>query len=689
MKTKIYHSFLLIILSLILLVGASSVAHADNNDASSSINRFNVVVVLDASNSMNYTDPSGLRYEAISQFTSLLAEQGNYLGGIVFSNHVAAYQDPILVNCQANKDEVTALLESVMSNGVTADMGYTNIGEALSKAVDMLLTSGNQDLPSVIVFLGDGNTEMPTAEEQTASLTSKADAIQLARENNVNIYSVCLNANNKADTSEMEQISSATGGAFKEVSSAEDLQDVFNIFYSLIYGTSTITLADDVFPSSGVLETSFDIPGLEVEEVNIVINGATTNISLFNPVGEKTEASSVSSDTFTLVKITEFIPGTWKLITEGVPGDSIKINMIYNTNLGIDVNVEPDSLMASINNPISVTATLKSGTISANSNDHYSGYSALLQIMNAYGEVIETQPMDVSDGAFAATYQPEEGTYYLNVYVSGNHLEKTSANIGPITVSKGSEEIGEPVNSAPVPKDTPVKETVYIWPFKGGNISIDMTTLASDPDNDELRYQLVSSSFIEDTDFRVDGNIITLDHFSLSKGSFDIKATDTGGLSCNIEVIVTSYNVGVMACIGLAIAALIALLIIGGNIWYWSQKPFRGTISVQSYLNGKYKGTPRTPRRGKCKLSAFQLDPLGLDYNKSYFQATGQQFIWLHTNVPVIWNGQNTNKVRIQSGAEVTLSIKEGDSKLLYVRFDSRMKGTPRGSRQKPNTRRR
>ena len=158
-----------------------------------------------------------------------------------------------------------------------------------------------------------------------------------------------------------------------------------------------------------------------------------------------------------------------------------------------------------------------------------------------------------------------------------------------------------------------------------------MTTLASDPDNDELRYQLVSSSFIEDTDFRVDGNIITLDHFSLSKGSFDIKATDTGGLSCNIEVIVTSYNVGVMACIGLAIAALIALLIIGGNIWYWSQKPFRGTISVQSYLNGKYKGTPRTPRRGKCKLSAFQLDPLGLDYNKSYFQATGQQFIWLHT----------------------------------------------------------
>ena len=146
-----------------------------------SINRFNVAIVLDASNSMNYTDPSGLRYEAISLFVNLLAEQGNYLGGIVFSNHVIAQHEPAQVSSQDEKNTVINTMQSVMSNGVTAGMGYTNIGEALYVAVESLADNGNRELPSVILFLSDGNTEMPTSSEQTASLDQKADAIQTAR----------------------------------------------------------------------------------------------------------------------------------------------------------------------------------------------------------------------------------------------------------------------------------------------------------------------------------------------------------------------------------------------------------------------------------------------------------------------------------------------------------------------------
>ena len=236
-----------------------------------------------------------------------------------------------------------------------------------------------------------------------------------------------------------------------------------------------------------------------MRKVNIVINGSANSIALFDPAGKNIDITSVTSETFTLIKITELTPGTWKLVTKGVPGDNIKINMIYNTNLGVDVTVEPESLNVAVNTPINVTATLKSGTNSVDANEQYSGYSATLQMMDAYGEIIEELPMVVSDGAFTATYQPAEGTYFLNVRVSGNHLEKTSSNIGPITVS----ETAGNTNSAPVPKENPIKKTVYIWPFKGGNLSIDMTELASDPENDVLHYNLVSSSFIEGTDFSV------------------------------------------------------------------------------------------------------------------------------------------------------------------------------------------
>src|SRR5699024_8929427 len=119
-------------------------------------------------------------------------------------------------------------------------------------------------------------TEMPTEEELTASLNQKAEAIQKARDRGIKIYTVCLNANNKADITEMQQISEATGGTFEEVKSAEDLKSVFNDFYNLIYGTSTIQLVDDVFPDTGVLEQNFTVPGIGVEEVNIVVNGTST-----------------------------------------------------------------------------------------------------------------------------------------------------------------------------------------------------------------------------------------------------------------------------------------------------------------------------------------------------------------------------------------------------------------------------
>lgn len=667
-----------LIVSLVLLLSVSITAFAADEDASS-INRFNVVVVLDASNSMNYTDPQGLRYEAISQFTGLLTEKGNYLGGIVFSNHNEAQQDPELINDQNQKDATVDLLKSVMSTGVTAEMGYTNMGEALEAATEMLVNSGSPDLPSVIVFLSDGNTEMPTDDEQTASLEQKAEAIQNARDNNIAIYSICLNANAKADISEMQQISDATGGVSQEVSSAEDLQDVFNVFYGLIYGTSPITLIECSFPADGKLETAFDVPGIGVEEVNIVINGKVSGITLYDPSGAENDPIIINSDTYTLIKITDITAGTWNLVTEGVPGDSIKINMIYNTNLGIDVQVDPDTLKAAPEDGVTVTATLQSGTTKATSDSQYDGYSAELQIMDAYGELQDTQSMTVKNGAFTADCSLDEGTYFINVHVTGNHLDKTSDDIGPISIS-ADYAAGEPVpeNQAPVATETPVKETVYVLPFKGTSKTIDMSGLASDPDGDELRYKIESSSFIEGTDYSVDGDVITIDHFSLTKGSFDISATDAGGLSCNIEVVITAINVGIVACIIAAIIALIVLIIVIALAVKLSGTPFRGTIEVHSCVNGQFVGMERTPRRGKCKLSVFQLEPVGLDYNKSYFQATGERYVILNTNIPVNFNGQMTKQVRIDSGSEKTISVGKDGSRVLYVRFTSKMNGAQR-----------
>lgn len=675
MKKSISCKCLLFVLCTVLLFLICFPSYASAADVQSESNRFNIVFVLDASNSINYTDENNLRFEAIELFSNLLAEEGNTLGGVVFSNGIDAEQPLQRISSQTDKDAVTSIFRSVVP------VGYTNIGEALKRAVELIKENGSQDLPSVIVFLSDGNTEMPTDDELVESLEKKADALYEARKNDIQIYTVCLNANGRADTSEMEQISSATGGVFEEVSSAEDLQDVFNAFYNLIYGTSTITLADDVFTPDGTLSTPFQVPGIGVEEVNIIIAGKPHDISLVSPNGSTPNVSQVSSELCTFLKMKDVVPGNWTLNTVGVPGDSVKINMVYNVNLEVEATTDVEQVQIYEHQPFKVIAILKSGSVLANSKEQYTGYEAELNVMNAYHELIKTVPMITSGNGFEAELSLSEGAYFCSASIRGNYIEKTSNELGPIAVAIQPKQEVEPkeipVNTPPKPIKDSVSKTVYILPFMPANLNVDLKSLATDTDGDSLQYKVVSSSFIENEDYTVSNDILTMNHFSLFKGSYDIQATDPKGESCTIELVVTSVNVGLIALILLGVAALVAIAVFGVLLYIAFTKPFRGTISVQSYCDGVARGTPRSPKRGRCKLSVFGLDPIGLDYTKSYFQATGQPYIYLITNVPVMWNGQKSSKVRIQSGAQTNISLNSDESRVLEIRFSSRMNGRP------------
>ena len=644
---------------------------------SSGSNRFNVEIVLDASGSMQKTDPSGYRYEAIRLFANLLAERGNVLGGLVFSTGIDAQQSPAEVTDQTGKNAVIDQLESVPPTG-----GWTNIGQGLSLAVDELNAKGRAENPSVILLLSDGNTDMATPEEKQASLDLKAEAIQKARESSIAIYSVCLNANRAADTSEMAQISKATGGVFLEVGKAEDLRDVFNTFYSLIYGTSVIELIDAVFPASGLVEKSFDIPGLGVEEVNIIIYGKA-QIQLFRPDGTEYPADVLSSNSFTMVKIPDVVPGTWRIAVRGVPGDQIKVNMVYNPNLTVEAVLENEDSVINPADPVAVTATLSDGGTAAADINQYSGYTAVLRVLDAYGAELETVPMTLGAQGFEAWKNLSDGSYYFQVSVSGNYLEKQSARLGPLRVSSAALTEEEKNNTPPTPVEDVVKKTVYLWPGKGGSLELDLNTLATDAQDAKLDYRILSTAFLEGTDYTLDGDTLRMGHFSLSKGSFDIQATDSGGLSCRIQLIVTSRNVGTMTLIGLGTAALVAVAILGIVAYILGTIPFWGTITVESCVNGQYRRESRDPRRGRCKLSAFGVEPVGLNATKSYFQATKERRVEFVPDRPVFWNGREVKRVPVASGMDVTIRISAEDPRSLRIHFDSRERASLGGRSSK------
>lgn len=658
--------FLSVILTILfmLTLGFSTVeAKTDNSDSIG--NRFNVVIVLDASNSMKYTDPSGLRFEAINQFVGLLAEQGNVLGGVVFSSGVEEKTDLVNINTKTDKLDITNFFEA------SKTYKYTNIGAGLEKAVGMIQTSGNENLPSAIIFLSDGNTEMPSKDELTKSLDTKAGAIQTARDSSIPIYSICLNANGKADVGEMEQISKATGGVFEEVKVPDDLKDVLNDFYDMIYGTSTIHLADKSFPSDGIIKVPFEVPGIGVEEVNILINGKMSSIKLMRPDGTESAAdqtSITSSDTFSMVKLKEIIAGKWMLVLQGNSGDQIKINMVYNTDLAVLTSSDPQESKMKVDEEVIIKGQLAAGDTIAEP-DQYGGYTAKLEVLDKNEKILDTKDMELTSDGFQASYAFSEGVFYYRVVVNGYSLTKVSEKIGPITINKNT----APENTAPAAVESVVEKKVTIWPFKGGSFELDLNTLAKDKEDSALDYQIISSSYLEGTDYTVKDHILKQSHFSLSKGSYTVRAVDSGGLSCDIEVKVVTYNVGLIALIGIGIAVLIGLLIFAFLLWIALTKPFGGAIIVQGYANGEYsKKIKKEPRRGRCKLSLFDLKHTGLNYRRCYFQATGKNYIELVTNIPVYYDGRKTNRVRIENGTEVMTFVDEENTKRIYIRFESR-----------------
>lgn len=631
-------------------------------------NRFNVVIVSDASGSMLSTDPEGLRFEAINQFINLLAEQGNLLGAVSFADNINATEELTKVDSAESKQKIADTLKN------TPAKGDTNIGEALQKAVTMLDEAGDKDLPSIILFLSDGNTDLKDKKDMENSLNMKADAIQAAREKGIAIYSVCLNANKKADVSEMEQISQATGGEFREVGSASDLQEVFNSFYNLIYGTSTTQLLDEAFDESGVLETKFNVPGLGVEEINIIIYGKVSEVELFDAQGQKKDVSPMEYNTFTMIKSTDVSAGEWKLITKGTAGNHIKINMVYNTNLEVELKTQALGKVTNPKDRVKFEAYLSSGEIKADSSS-IGGYEAELIVSDAYGKELDKFPMTVLDDHFELSQNLSNGVYFVKAHVSGNSLDKTSESLGPIEVSDKALTEEEKNNTAPVPVTDKIKKTVYIIPFKDNTVSFDLKGLAKDKEDKELHYMVASSSFIEGKDYSLgDDMVLKLYHYSLSRGDFDIKATDSKGLSCNISIVVKSINVGVVTAIVVLIIGLIVLAVMGYFAYRLWGTPFGGPITVTSDKGGERREQTVTKKTGRLPLSRFRVSNIGFDIKKTYFEASGKPYIYMCSSKEFYCNGKLTKRARISNNIAVIVKPNKDSSDSITVLYQSRLK---------------
>lgn len=644
-------------------------------------NRFNVMMVLDASASMGYTDRGGYRFDAMKLFTNLMADEGNVLGGEVFSTGIDLPGKLSPVNGQREKDKIVDAMKNVQYPG-----GWTNIGGGLTDAVGVL-KDRNQELDSVIILLTDGITAMPDRALEEESYRLEDIAIKWLKENNIPVYCVCLNAEGSSNISELERISEETDGKCVQIRQAKDLNNVFKDFYKLIYGVKTrVDLSvDTVFPEEGSLETPFDVPGFAVEEVNIVIQGKTTDIRLVQPSGREGYADRHDYDSFTALKISgsDLVPGMWTLVTEGVPGDAIQIEVIYNNNLKAELFNDEKTVVSKTlptDKPVMFYTKLATDTAEAEKLEYY-GFDAELAVLNDLEEEIDRVPMTVGMECFEAGVTLEPGEYYFVTTVTGPNLSKDSNMIGPLTFKAADEPEPkpEPVNTAPTASQSSLKKTVFIWPFAGGKWVENVGALVKDKEDPVLKYSIAESSFYKNASCTVDaGGTVTLklgNFHRFGKGSVTVRATDSKGLYCDVRLQATVINT-VFILLGLLAVAAIAGLV------YWlinrgqgsGSTPARGgNIIVSSDINGLVRtSSPYKAGKGRILLSHFQgIDNIGLDYSRCYFEGANDTFVFLTTEKPVRWRGTETKEVRIDTGVETSIYVGDDEDKKLLIRYDA------------------
>lgn len=603
-KKKIYR-LTAVLMALLILAGNVFSVWAEENVQRKTAKHYNVVLVIDGSGSLTYelgTDKEGYRYEALELFLSVLTNEGNKVGAIVFNDSEKMPLDTGLkeLNTMAAKKELS---QSIRDTKVDGD---TDIGGALQQAISEVTGSeADPELPSCILLFSDGETDLGSPDATNVSLKKKEQAIADARKDGIAIHGICLNANNSANTQEVKGIAEGTNGIYLEINTPSDLNNAFLEFYSLIYGESRDPGEWEVGP----VEKTFRIPSEGVAEVNILIEAEKniTGINLTRPDGTsysetELDAISIATGKYKVIKIVDPIQGVWKIKVEGDPGTKIKFDWIYNTDLSAEI--ECNSEKASLNENIAIKGYLLSDGKRVQDTNVYSEYSGTLVLTNAVTGEASAYPMETDGTAFSTDVEfSEYGTYYAAIKLTCGNMVHTS-NSTAINVG----------NQAPVAEKKTIQKKIVLLPFKSAKTTFDLNDYVSDPEGDELTFELGTYSYDADKVKLKDGSL-SIDADKVKEGNVKVTAKDSQGASCELTFNIKTQNftILIVVLLILILLAVLTVLLMSKNKQYTTVCPW--TITVESFDNVSGISSqpyPQTGLKGRKNISAWNITECGI-----------------------------------------------------------------------------
>ena len=614
---KLRHRLFAIMMMLVLCLGTMQVSAAEEPTPQTA-KHYNVVLVIDGSGSLtmrNGTDLQGYRYQAIELFLGVLTNEGNKVGAIVFNDQPTMPLDTGLKDLpsMAEKKDLAA---RIRETGARSD---TDIGSALLRALEELNgPDADPSIPSCIVLFSDGETDLGNTADTQASLAKKDQAIEQAKSLGIPIHGICLNTNDSANTQEVKGIADGTSGFYQEIKNAEDLEDTFLQFYSMIYGTTIIGEPEQESP----IEKKFKIPSEGVAEVNILMESTNSDkvVTLIRPDGiafsdVELEATSMAAGNHEIIKIVRPEEGVWTLKVDGAPGTKVKIDWIYNTDLSAEI--ECDDSAVKLNADIPIKGYLLSKNQRVENSQVYGEYSGTLLVTNTVTGAVKSYPMQADGAAFTVNIKfAETGTYEAAIQLDCGDITHVSE---PKLLNVG--------NEPPIVFPSVEKGKITVVFGGSGKKSFALDEYFRDPEGGKLTYKVAETTYKEADAASLESGQLTIETGE-KKGSVTVAATDEQGASAEMVFEITVSDITWIFIVIPVITVLVVVMLLiskknkEGNVTY------NATVTVSSFdqnSGAHSQPFPHTGVKGKKNLREWQTIDCGIQGDFEARQIKGKK----------------------------------------------------------------
>ncbi|MBW4082350.1 VWA domain-containing protein [Paenibacillus sp. S150] len=187
-----------------------------------------VVMVIDDSGSMMQSDPGNSRYTAAEALVQRMDED-NQVAVVTFSHDASVVQPLIPLSSADNREKVSSVINSLQTTE-----GGTNISGALTEAINVINSDNKSGRGAMVIMLSDGFSQFDTSTE----LTEYADR-------GIAVNTIGLALDDPSGSALLQDIATATGGQYYDVTNAELLGGVFQQIYDRLGDRTLLTVRSD------------------------------------------------------------------------------------------------------------------------------------------------------------------------------------------------------------------------------------------------------------------------------------------------------------------------------------------------------------------------------------------------------------------------------------------------------------